>query len=289
MVQVKLSALSKWNDIMAVLGVVFIGASLLFWFNQNDYIYEPMIALQTTPERVGLQAEDIRITSGTGSERGELFSWWLPSNSPKAPTLLYLHGNDKNIGQARDLEYVRSMHGMGYNVLMIDYRGYGNSTGGVPNESKLYEDAESAWNYLVKQRGILPSQLFIYGHSLGGAIAIDLAMHHPEAAGIIEESSFTNMPAVVNTTEFGFMPTNILIHQRFDSIAKVPKLKIPLLIIHGTWDKTVPYQMGQKLYEAAVEPKSIVLIKGGMHENSCIAGRVECEQAFTTFVTKRLH
>ncbi len=274
---------------MAILGVAFIGASLLFWSNQNDYIYEPMTAMQTTPERVGLQAEEIHIPSGTGAERGELFSWWLPSSRSDAPTLLYLHGNDKNIGQARDLEYVRSMHGMGYNVLMIDYRGYGNSTGGAPNENKVYEDAESAWNYLVRERGILPSRLFIYGHSLGGAIAIDLALHHPEAAGVIEESSFTSMPAVVNTTEFGFMPTDILVHQRFDSLSKVAKLKIPLLIIHGTWDKTVPYQMGQQLYEAAHEPKTIVLIKGGAHENSCIAGRVECERAFTTFVSGNLH
>ncbi len=274
---------------MGLFGFVFFGASILFWSTQTNYIFEPTLELQSTPARVGLVAEEFYIPSGTGDGAGKLFSWWIPSDSPDAPTMLYLHGNDKNVGQARNLEYARSMHVQGYNVLMIDYRGYGNSSGGSPSEAKIYEDAESAWNYLTKQRGITPGHLFIYGHSLGGAIAIELAVQHPEAAGIIEESSFTSMPAIAGATGYGYMPTEVLIHQRFDSLSKMPKLKIPLLIIHGTWDKTVPYQMGQQLFEAAHQPKSIALIKGGAHENSCIVGRVECSELFTYFVSQNLH
>lgn len=274
---------------MGIIGIIFLGACVVFWSSQNHFIFEPATAMQTTPARVGLNAEEFYIHSGTGSESGELFSWWIPAASSNAPTMLYLHGNDKNIGYARELEYARGMHGQGYNVLMIDYRGYGKSKGGKPSEAKVYEDAESAWNYLVKQRGISPNRIFIYGHSLGGAIAIDLAVRHPEAAGIIEESSFTSMPAIASATGYGFMPTDLLVHERFDSLSKVPQLKIPLLIIHGTWDKTVPYQMGEELFAAAPQPKTIELIEGGGHENSCIVGRVRCGQVFSSFVSQNLH
>jgi len=274
---------------MGIIGFVFLGACIVFWSTQNNYIFEPDAVLQTTPERVGLKAEEFYIHSGTGDESGDLFSWWIPATSTDAPTMLYFHGNDKNIGHVRDLEYARGMHGLGYNVLMIDYRGYGKSSGGKPSEVKVYEDAESAWNYLEKQRGIPPNRIFIYGHSLGGAIGIDLAIHHPEAAGIIEESSFTSMPDEASAMGYGFMPTDLLIHERFDSLSKIPKLKIPLLIIHGTWDKEVPYQMGQKLFDAAPQPKTIVLIKGGGHEDSCIVDRIECSRIFTSFVSQNLH
>ncbi len=274
---------------MGIVGLIFLGACIVFWSTQKNYIFEPSTALQTTPERVGLKAEEFFIPSGTGIDSGKLFSWWIPANSADAPTMLYLHGNDKNVGHARDVEYARWMHGMGYNVLMIDYRGYGRSSGGKPNEAKVYEDAESAWNYLVKQRNIPPKRIFIYGHSLGGAIAIELAVNHPEAAGIIEESSFTSMPEEASALGYGFMPTDLLIHERFDSISRISQLKIPLLIIHGTWDKVVPYQMGQKLFDAAPQPKTIELIEGGGHENSCIVGRVECRRTFTSFVAKNLH
>jgi dipeptidyl aminopeptidase/acylaminoacyl peptidase len=213
---------------------------------QDHYIFEPTTVLQTNPERVGLKAEEFYIKSGTGNDSGELYSWWIPSTRVNAPTILYLHGNDKNVGIPRELGYARELNRIGLNILMIDYRGYGKSTGGKPSEAKVYEDAESAWNYLVQQRSISPNHIFIYGHSLGGAIAINLAVHHPEAAGIIEESSFTTMKAMSNIN-YGFMPTSMLIHERFDSLSKISHLKIPLLIIHGTWDKTVPSYMAQQL------------------------------------------
>ena len=273
---------------MGILGVAFLSACIYFWSMQQSYIFEPTTALQTTPERVGLKAEEFYINSGTGSERGNLFSWWIPAGGVDAPTMLYLHGNDKNVGTSRELEYARGMHKMGLSILMIDYRGYGKSTKVQPSEASVYEDSESAWNYLVKQRGISPNRIFIYGHSLGGAIAIELAVHHPEAAGIIEESSFTSM-AAMSEIDYGFMPTDLLIHERFDSLSKISKLKIPLLIIHGTWDKTVPPKMARQLYDAAPEPKTMKIIEGGDHEDSCIVGRVECQKIFSTFVSQNLH
>jgi len=273
---------------MGIFVIVFLAASMGLWANQNDYIFEPETALQTTPARFGLKAEELSIPTGSGDESGEMFSWWITSASIDAPTVLYFHGNDKNIGHARDLEYVRRMHAQGDNVLMVDYRGYGRSSGGKPTEAQVYEDAESAWDYLVTQRGIAPKRIFIYGHSLGGAIAIDLAAHHADAAGVIVESTFTSMAAVANSISYE-LPTGVLIHERFDSLDKVPTLKIPLLIIHGTWDKTVPARMGQELFDAAPQPKTIELIEGGTHENSCIVGPIECERIFNSFVSQNSH
>ena len=273
---------------MVILGIAFLGACIAFWSTQNDYIFEPAATLQTTPERVGLKSEVLMIPSGQGVGQGELFSWWIAVENIEAPTMLYFHGNDKNVGHVRDLEFARRLHEQGYNVLMIDYRGYGKSTGGKPTEAKVYEDAESAWNYLLNQRGIAAHRIFIYGHSLGGAIAIELASRHPDAAGVIEESSFTSMPAVVTTISHNF-PTGVLIDEKFDSLSKVGQLKIPLLIIHGTWDQIVPYKMGQQLYDAAKQPKTIVLIEGGAHENSCIVDQVECKLILSTFVSQNMH
>jgi fermentation-respiration switch protein FrsA (DUF1100 family) len=278
----------RWAVLGGGAALALLGAALYLFATQQRFIFEPSPVLQTTPERVGVSYEELRIASGSGSERGELNGWWIPAGQRDAPTFLYLHGNDNNIGYVREVEHARSFHGMGYNLLMIDYRGYGKSTGGPPSEAKMYEDAESAWNYLIRQRGLAPQRTFIYGHSLGGAVAIDLAVRHPEAAGVVEESSFTSIRAM-GAVKFGFTPPSFLLNSRFDSLSKISSLKIPLLVIHGTWDKLVPYRMGQQLFDAAPQPKTLKLIEGGEHENTCIVSRLECSEAYSSFVRKSLH
>ena len=273
----------RWTLVLAVLA--YLGLCAYMWSIQGQYIYEPKPQLQTTPERLGLKSEEVHIPSGSGTERGDLYAWWIPTEHADAPTMLYLHGNDKNIGGTPDLNRVMRLHDMGYNVLTVDYRGYGKSTGGKPNEAKLYEDAGAAWNYLIKNRASDPKRTFIYGHSLGGAIAIDLAMRHPEAAGIIAESTFTSMVDMGNR-EYAYMPVDLLLNQRFDSLGKVSHLKIPLLLIHGTWDKRVPYQMSQRLFDSAPQPKFQKLIEGGQHENNGIVAPLEYRAAVSEFVQR---
>src|SRR5207253_2018562 len=108
---------------------------------------------------------------------------------PRAKVVLYLHGNDGNVSAS--MPAIAPLRELGYAVLLIDYRGYGESAGSFPSEQSVYLDAEAAWRYLTAERGVDARNLYIYGHSLGGAIAIELAVHHPEAAGLIVESSFT--------------------------------------------------------------------------------------------------
>lgn len=273
----------RWTLASALLAYLLVCA--YFWTIQRGKIYEPSAVMQSTPERLGMKYEQLTIPSGAGAERGTLDGWWIPAAQADAPTLLYLHGNKDNISHL--IGHTQRLHDAGYNLLLADYRGYGKSTGGAPDENKLYEDAESAWNYLLQQRHLDPRRIFIYGHSLGGAVAIELAVRHPEAAGLIAEATFTSMRDMAER-EYPWLPVDTLLHQRFDSIAKVWKLKIPVLFIHGTWDKRTPHQMSQQLYERVASPKTIKLIEGGEHTNSSTVALLEYRAALNEFTRHQL-
>lgn len=272
--------------VVGIAALVYLAACTYMWATQREQVFEPSPVLQTTPERMGMKFEELRIPVGSGADQGELDGWWVPAEAANAPTFLYLHGNDRNI--ANHLEHTQQLHTLGYNVLLVDYRGYGKSSGGKPSEAKVYEDAEAAWQYLLKVRGVKPQQAFIYGHSLGGAIAIDLAAHHPEAAGLVTEGTFTSMQAM-GEREYGYLPVGWLLNQRFESLQKIAGLKIPVLLIHGTWDQKVPVGMAKQLYAAAAQPKALALIEGGEHSNSGAVGQVEYRAAVSAFVKQYAH
>lgn len=273
---------------LAAAVIPYMASSAYMWDTQRQHIFEPSALLQTDPARIGLRYEEAHIPVGQGGERGELFGWWLPAERRDAPVILYLHGNDKNIGHGHDLDSGARLHSMGYNVLMVDYRGYGRSSVGEPSEAKVYEDAEAAWRYLMESRASPPQRTFIYGHSLGGAIAIDLAVRHPEAAGLITESTFTTMTAMAKT-RYGFLPVELLLNQYFDSLGKIARLKVPVLLIHGTWDAIIPPEMSRELFDHAPQPKQLKLIEGGEHTNSGGIGWVEYRDTVTAFVQKFAH
>jgi len=273
--------------ILALALLVYLALCVYMWQAQRQLIFWPSPVLQTTPDRAGMQYEEVHIPSGNGSDRGELYGWWIPAGKPEAPTCLYLHGNDMNISHVEGIAHAYRLHSLGYNLLMMDYRGYGKSTGGEPSEAKVYEDAETAWGYLAKRVGA-SQRIFIYGHSLGGAIAIELAIHHTEAAGLIAESTFSSMTDM-GKRQYKFLPVDWLLNQRFDSLDKVDKLKIPVLYIHGTLDALVPYVMSEQLFDKSPQPKFLKLIEGGGHGNSSIMGWVEYRDAFSAFVKKYAH
>ncbi|MEG4117848.1 alpha/beta fold hydrolase [Microcoleus sp. N9_B4] len=198
--------------------------------------------------------------------------------------VLYLHGNASNVGA--NVEHAHRFHRLGLSVFVMDYRGYGKSQGDFPSESQVYEDAQLAWDYLVKQRGINPNQIYIYGHSLGGAIAIDLAVRHPEAAGLIVEGSFTSTRAMVEFQKglFWMFPIDFLLTQRFDSLSKVDRLQMPVLFIHGTADNVVPVEMSKKMFDAAPEPKQLYIVPDGGHNNVAQIGGTEYLQILSQFL-----
>jgi uncharacterized protein len=244
------------------------GASWYLWSKQREFIFFPSRDVQRTPGDLQLQYEEVWLPV-VGSESMSINGWWLRADDAAAPALLYLHGNDLNI--AGSIEHIAPLRRMGFSVLIVDYRGYGKSGGGFPSEGQVYEDAETAWTYLIRDLHADPGHAFIYGHSLGGAIGIELGLHHPEAAGLILESTFTSIADMAKLTYWMF-PADWLLNQRFDALAKIPLLRLPVLFIHGTVDAEVPYTMSQRLFAAAPGPKWLTLIPGGGHEDSADIG-----------------
>jgi len=199
-----------------------------------------------------------------GSNGDRLHAFWAVADDPAAPVLLYLHGARWNLtGSVTRIERWRKL---GFHVLAIDYRGFGRSTDVSPTETLAYEDAEAAWDWLARAEPGRPR--VIVGHSLGGAIAAELAVRRPEASGVVLEATFTSIRDMVEHTAWRMLPVGLILTQEFNTLAKIPRIRSPLLIVHGTNDAIVPYEMGERLYSAATAPsKRFIRVEGGSHHN----------------------
>ena len=280
-----LQLLSRWLLGMGVVvAVAYTAVCLFLFFQQTRFIFFPSRDIQTTPEFFNLRYVEVVVPVVTDNGAVErIHGWWIPADQPNAKVLLYLHGNGFNIGA--NVAHAYRFHQMGFSVLLIDYRGYGLSEGGFPTEAGVYQDAAAAWNYLVKERKIPPHQIFLYGHSLGGAIAIDLAVQHPDAAGLIVEGSFTSIRQIVeHQNSFRMFPVDLILTSRFDSISKVRSLSVPVLFIHGAADLQVPAFMSEQLFAAAPEPKYLVLFPEGGHNNVAEVAGSQYFQAVQKFI-----
>jgi alpha-beta hydrolase superfamily lysophospholipase len=198
-----------------------------------------------------------------GREGQKLHAWWLKGESAAAPAVLYLHGARWNL--TGSVTRIERWQKLGFAVLAVDYRGFGKSAAVAPSEALAYEDAEAAWSYLAQ---LAPRRhRYIVGHSLGGAIATDLARRHPEASGLVLEATFTSVQDMIEQSPWGFLPVGLLLTQRFDTLAKIGEVKMPVLITHGTRDSIVPLQMGERLFQAAPAPKRFIRVEGAGHHN----------------------
>ncbi len=209
--------------------------------------------------------QDHWITIGDGQK---LHAWWLPSSEVNAPTVLYLHGARWNLsGSVTRIERWRKL---GFSVFAVDYRGFGRSANVAPTEAYAYEDAQAAWDYLAKVAPGRPR--YIVGHSLGGAIAAELARRHPEASGLVLEATFTSVRDMIDHSPWGFLPVGLILTQEFDTLSKIAEVKMPVMVAHGTRDSIVPFEMGERLYQAAPGPKRFVKVEGAGHHNLSGAG-----------------
>jgi pimeloyl-ACP methyl ester carboxylesterase len=271
---------------LAFAGVLlaYLAAGVLLWAFQSRLIFEPERALHAAPGDFPFPVVEVGIPIGAAaSHRQTLSGWWIPSRQSGAKVVLYLHGNDGNV--TTSMAEIEPLRQLGYSVFVIDYRGYGKSAARFPSESSVYEDAEAAWAYLVRERGVSPGQLYIYGHSLGGAIAIELATRHPEAAGLIVESGFTSIYDMATLQRrYALLPVKAFLNQRFDSIEKVRRLQLPVLYLHGTADEIVPFSMGRRLFSESSGTKSFVAIDGGRHGDNSVVGGPAFRAAIRGFV-----
>ena len=181
---------------------------------------------------------------------------------------------------------MRQLHALGFSVLGIDYRGFGQSTDTLPSETLAYEDARAAWDWLAKQHPGPPR--YVFGHSLGSAIAVQLASQVDDEAGVLVEGSFTSLPDVVSSFKWGWLPVGPLITQRFDAGARVEQLGSPLLVVHGGEDRLILPELGRALYERAREPKRFVLVEGGSHHNTNSVGQPQYREAVRELFGLRL-
>ncbi len=185
-----------------------------------------------------------------------------------APLLLYLHGSRWNVSGSSPR--IERMQQLGFSVLAIDYRGFGKSSSGLPSEASAYEDARAAWDWLGQRH---PGRArYLFGHSLGGAIAIELASNVKDASGTIVEGTFTSIRDVAASFKYGWLPIGPFITQRFDSEDKVRRLSSPLLVVHGESDQLIDVRLGKRLFDAAPDPKRWVPVPGGSHYNTNAIG-----------------
>lgn len=231
--------------------------------------------------------QELYLPVGAQDSGQRIHAWWWPAADPDAPVVYYLHGVRWNLtGHVRRMQQLRDY---GFAVFAIDYRGFGKSDGELPSEAMTYEDAAAGWTW-VAQRQPDPAKRFIYGHSLGGAVAIDLAARlgrespgAPQARGLIVESSFTSLPDIAAELSWSWLPTRMFMSMRYDSIDKVRGVDIPVLFVHGTGDRYVPARFSQALYDACVAPKRLLLVENGGHNNAMWVGGEQYQRAFTEF------
>ena len=261
--------------IVGIAALSYIAACAYLWHAQRRLVFIPESLVDRTPAEVGLQFVEIRIPASDGSN---IAAWWLPGGSGDAESsaVLYLHGNDGNLG--RELHRLQALHDFGLPILAIDYRGYGHSSGPFPSEAQVYDDAISAWSYLVRVKRIEPRRLVVYGHSLGAAVAVDLALRRGPTCGVVLESAFTSMSAIARR-EYPWVPVDVLLNQRFDVLQNIGRLQAPILFVHGTADREVPSMMSERLYSAARAPKRLVLVEGAGHEDAMPKGGERLQRA----------
>lgn len=233
---------------------------------QRQVIFRPSKESGRTPAEYQAQFDDVWLNvANAGTGQSKLHAWWIPASigGSSAPAALYLHG--AGYGISANLPRIMKLRDEGFSVLAIDYRGFGRSDGELPSEESAYEDAKAAWAELTRRAPNSPH--YIYGHSLGGAVAMDLAQTAAakDAAGLVMESSFTSVREMQQYTSYHWIPLGVVQTQYFDSLAKAPKLCMPTLFIHGSADYRIPVDVAKKLFAAAPEPKRWLLVEGARH------------------------
>jgi len=230
----------------------------------------------------GTEAFDLALSNG------DVVHAWYRRASAEAPTVLFLHGARRNLYGSQ--HRIERLVGLGLNVLAIDYRGFGRSTPLLPSEESALEDARAALDELARREPD-PRRRFVYGYSLGGAVAIALAAERDGLAGVVVESSFTSIAELVRASRWGWLPfLGAAVTQEFDSRARIGLVNEPLLLVHGTADGVIPHTMADELLAAAtaVPPdfKRLVKIEGANHRGAPFADREAFDGAVRGFVAQ---
>ncbi len=263
--------------VITIAAAYVIFAGFLFIF-QSHYVYYPERVLLADPGSIGLDFESVSFET---TDRVKLSGWFIPSDSARG-VILFCHGNAGNIGHR--LESIKIFHRLGLDILIFDYRGYGQSEG-KPTEHGTYEDAEAAWQYLIETRRVIPSQVIVSGRSLGGAVASWLAQSQTPGA-LILESTFTSLPDIA-TTLYPYVPVRLLLRFKYNTAEYLARINCPVLIVHSRDDEIMPFSHGRRLFEMAKELKKFLEITGTHNEGFITSGK-RYEEGLNAFILEHL-
>jgi fermentation-respiration switch protein FrsA (DUF1100 family) len=268
--------------LLRTLGGIALVLLFLRWYEPRMIYYpnHPTRHIEQTPDNYNLAFDHVTLTTLDGIP---LKGWFLPTSDDKSQTILFFHGNAGNISHC--LPKCRVLRELGFAVFVLDYRGYGESEG-CPSESGTYRDADATYAYLTEKRGIGPQNIVLYGESLGSGIAVDLATRAP-VGGVILEAAYTSL-ADVGQRIFWFLPgiIRLLVRNRYDSLAKIPRISAPLLMLHSSDDEIFRYKRhALRLFAAAREPKQLVCLQG-THADAFFVSKALCREAIAGFIAR---
>lgn len=255
-----------------IYGILILGCLIVYVrFLEATTVFLPAKKVVVSPQNIRLDYEDINLVT---PDQVKINGWFVRAAPGQTirPTFLFLHGNAGNIGDR--LDKIALFHGMGANVMIIDYRGYGKSQGS-PTEKGMYLDTLAAFDYLLTRKDVAPDKIIVYGESLGGAAAVDLATRRP-VSGLILDSTFTSA-AEMGKLIFPIAPS-FLLSLKMDSLSKIKKISIPKFFIHSPSDETIPFAIGKKLFMAAPEPKEFLETEGGHNDGYAVSQKIFVER-----------
>jgi uncharacterized protein len=268
-----------FNLVITIATVYLVLVLLVFWW-QSRLIYFPGIGREIViePDQAGLDYESIEIST---ADQQTLHGWFVPAAEDKG-TVLFFHGNAGNISHR--LDYLSMFNQLGYNTLIFDYRGYGQSSG-KPSESGTYQDAEAAWHYLTEVKGNVPASIVLFGESLGGAVAAWLASREKPGM-LVLASVFTSVPDLASQI-YPFLPVRQIARFDYDTLEYLRSVTCPVFVAHSPQDEIVPFTHGQDLFQIAPEPKQFLTLQGG-HNDGFIYMREAWIMAMEGFMRKNL-
>lgn len=252
---------------------------LLVYWVQSHLVYFPDKQLSNTPSAFGLEYASVNIPTSDGEN---LHGWWVPVTGAKGTVLLF-HGNAGNISHR--INYLTMFSKLGYNVLLFDYRGYGQSSG-KPSESGTYLDAQAAWRYLTETKSIAPERIILFGESLGGAVATWLAAKEKPGL-LVLASAFTSVPELA-AEFYPFLPVRWISHFKYNTLQALQAVHRPVFIAHSPEDDIVPFHHGQRLFQAAHEPKQFLELEGS-HNTGFIFMQPIWKKALGVFMEEQLN
>ncbi|MGH8617347.1 MAG: alpha/beta hydrolase [Burkholderiales bacterium] len=258
------------------IAVAYLIVVALVWVFQDRLVFFPDLGRDdlATPQTMGLAFDDVQLSTEDGAT---LAAWWVPRADARGTVVLF-HGNAGSI--ASRIPYAAMFHKLGYATLLVEYRGYGRSTG-TPSEAGTYRDAEAAWRYLTETRKLKPERIVVMGESLGGGVATWLAAKYKPGA-LILASSFTSL-IDVGADVYWFLPVRLIGRTRYDSLSRMTDIDCPVLVAHSQEDEIIPVSHGQALFLAAPDPKLFVKLAGG-HNDGFLYVRPEWAEVVGVFL-----